>query len=264
MIGENANTGLIGRRTTSLIDNDDVILCLTLTGQRIVHQLGRTATLNAGEAGLVTGGEIGHTIVAESASDITFRLPRSQIAPLAGDIDAAIARTIPRDNEALRLLIHYANAIRAIDRFESAAAAHLVAAHIGDLVALAIGATRDGAELAQSRGLRAARLIALKKDITDNLTNAALSVSALAARHQISTRYIRKLFDGEHTSFTAFVLEQRLSRAHRMLRDPRSEQLIGAIAFACGFSDLSYFNRCFRRRYGLTPSDLRQQVREGG
>jgi AraC-like DNA-binding protein len=32
---------------------------------------------------------------------------------------------------------------------------------------------------------------------------------------------------------------------------------ITAIAYECGFNDLSYFNRSFRRRFGLTPSEAR-------
>ena len=37
----------------------------------------------------------------------------------------------------------------------------------------------------------------------------------------------------------------------------RTDGRIGDIAFACGFNDLSYFNRCFRRRFGLTPTAAR-------
>jgi len=55
---------------------------------------------------------------------------------------------------------------------------------------------------------------------------------------------------------------QRLLRAHRMLSDPaRAQRPIGAIAFEVGFGDLSYFNRAFRRRYGVTPSDVRANAR---
>jgi AraC-like DNA-binding protein len=69
------------------------------------------------------------------------------------------------------------------------------------------------------------------------------------------------LFQDEETSFTAFVLEQRLERARRMIRDAQgAERMISAVAFASGFSDLSYFNRVFRRRFGMTPSDLRAQT----
>jgi AraC-like DNA-binding protein len=32
---------------------------------------------------------------------------------------------------------------------------------------------------------------------------------------------------------------------------------VSDVAFACGFNDLSYFNRCFRRRFGLTPTAAR-------
>jgi AraC-like DNA-binding protein len=33
---------------------------------------------------------------------------------------------------------------------------------------------------------------------------------------------------------------------------------IGKIAYHVGFSDLSYFGRCFRRIYGGTPRDIRR------
>jgi AraC-like DNA-binding protein len=33
---------------------------------------------------------------------------------------------------------------------------------------------------------------------------------------------------------------------------------VSAIAYEVGFSDLSYFNRCFRRRYNATPTDVRE------
>ena len=33
------------------------------------------------------------------------------------------------------------------------------------------------------------------------------------------------------------------------------------MAFECGFGDLSYFNRAFRRRYHATPTDVREAVR---
>ena len=62
----------------------------------------------------------------------------------------------------------------------------------------------------------------------------------------------------EGTSFTEYVLKQRLARARRLLSDPRREgEKISVIAWDSGFGDVSYFNRAFRRRYGLAPSDVR-------
>jgi AraC-like DNA-binding protein len=54
------------------------------------------------------------------------------------------------------------------------------------------------------------------------------------------------------------VLDRRLDRARRMLRDPRLSHLkINEIALEAGFPDLSHFNRSFRARFGGTPSTVR-------
>jgi AraC-like DNA-binding protein len=55
------------------------------------------------------------------------------------------------------------------------------------------------------------------------------------------------------------VLERRLKTAAALLRDPRwRDRKIADIAAEAGFTDLSYFNRAFRRRYDETPSASRE------
>src|SRR5439155_12305429 len=111
----------------------------------------------------------------------------------------------------------------------------LTVAHVYDLVALAIGATRDAAELASSRGLRAARLRAAKADIAANLGSRDLSVTTVAKRQGITPRYLHMLFEAEGTSFSQFVLKQRLALVHNMLADWRFDHLtITAVAYAAG------------------------------
>jgi AraC-like DNA-binding protein len=139
---------------------------------------------------------------------------------------------------------------------------HLVVNHVYDLVALALGPTRDAAETANGRGVRAARLHAIKTEILNSLNLHHLSLAHLAARHGVTPRYVQMLFESEGTTFSRFVLDQRLARAHRMLSDPGlAERTISTIAYEAGFGDLSYFNRAFRRRYGESPSDVRSSVR---
>jgi AraC-like DNA-binding protein len=136
--------------------------------------------------------------------------------------------------------------------------------HIHDLMALALGATRDAAETAKCRGARAARLRLIKDDIADNIGQADLSLPALAARHQVNPRYLQRLFESEGMKFTDYVLAQRLAFAHRLLSDPRRNRVkISAIAFDAGFGDLSYFNRTFRRHYGKAPSEVRAAATSG-
>ncbi len=82
---------------------------------------------------------------------------------------------------------------------------------------------------------RAARLRAIKSDIEAHLAQSDLAPAAVARRQGISDSYIRKLFEGEGTSFSEFVLGRRLVRAHRMLTDRRwADRSIASIAFECG------------------------------
>ncbi|MBO0822857.1 MAG: helix-turn-helix transcriptional regulator [Actinobacteria bacterium] len=65
-------------------------------------------------------------------------------------------------------------------------------------------------------------------------------------------------FKDEEVTYRQFVLDLRLALAYRKLRLPRyAHRTISSIANDTGFGDLSYFNRAFRRRYGITPSDAR-------
>jgi AraC-like DNA-binding protein len=107
-----------------------------------------------------------------------------------------------------------------------------------------------------------ARYPRYKEDIVRNLELGDVSVAAVAARHRVSPRYLRKLFESEGVTFTEYVLDRRLELAHRLLCDPRrASEKIASVAFAAGFGDVSYFYRAFRRRYDLLPTDVRAQAR---
>jgi AraC-like DNA-binding protein len=133
-------------------------------------------------------------------------------------------------------------------------------AHVCDLLALTFGATRDAEAMAQRRGVRAARLAAIKQNIRENISNGPLSESRVAARQRVTPRYVQMLFEHEGTTFTEFVCNERLALARRMLASPRSTgRKIADIAYSCGFGDVSYFNRKFRQRFGSAPGELRKQ-----
>ena len=164
---------------------------------------------------------------------------------------------IPSGIEAVRLLTGYLDLFLKDLPIETPSLRRLAVDHFHDLVAMAVGATHDATETANGRGVRAARMRAIKTDIAQNL-DWNVTADDLAARHRVSPRYIRKLFEYENTSLSQYVLRQRLVRVRRMLGDPRCFHFsIGSIAFEAGFGDLSTFNREFRRRFGVTPSDVR-------
>jgi AraC-like DNA-binding protein len=135
----------------------------------------------------------------------------------------------------------------------------LMGQHLVDLVRLALGSRPDDAELARQRGQAQARLALMKADIAVELVDGDLRIEALARRYGLSARQAQRLFEQEGTTFTEFLLEQRLLLVRKMLADPANVwRKINDIAYSAGFADLSYFNRSFRRRFGRTPSDFRR------
>ena len=251
--------------TAPLIDSDDLVLTVALSGAGAFHFHGRETEIERGAATLVRSSGAGCMRIHTNSQFISLRFPFHVIAPLISDLDAALVRPIPASSESLRLLVHYAGVLRDEDALGTAPMRRLVAAQLRDLAALTIGATRDAAAVAGAQGVRAARLRAIKADIDENLASHQFSINAVAARHGISPRYVSKLFEDETETFSEYVLGRRLDRAHRMLSDPRlDDRSVSAIAFESGFGDLSYFNRVFRRAYGATPSDVRAQSRRDG
>jgi AraC-like DNA-binding protein len=238
--------------------NDNFTFHLNVSGlSTVVSRRGET-TLRDGDAMLLSY-SAGRTINRPALVDHrVIRLPRASLRPLVHNIDDAVLRPIPRGTGMLNLLRGYADALFDDPVLSAPDVRQLLVTQLCDLVAVTIGATRDAAVVAEGRGIRAARLRAIKNDIEAHLTQGDLSPAAVARRQKISDSYIRKLFESEGTSFSEFVLTRRLVRANRVLTDQRgADRTIASIAFECGFGDLSYFNRTFKRLYGAPPSDIR-------
>lgn len=243
--------------------NEDFALIIATGGEHHAAQSGREARFGAGEAVLTTDAEPASVSYARGSDFVILQPSRRALSALVPNCDDAVARPIRSDCEALRLLTGYAALVQERDALETPALRHLVATHLLDLVALTIGTRGDIAAEAGGRGLRAARIAAVKADIDRHLTSPDLSIGSVAARQRITPRYVARLLAGEATTFSDYVRNRRLERARRRLVDPRAANLpISVAAFECGFGDLSYFNRCFRLRYGASPSDLRKEERE--
>ena len=242
--------------------NDDLFLGVNLVGRGVAHQRGRAVTLHDGDAVFATRGETGFTINRPTqVRFVGLRVSRSALAPLVTNLDDAVIRLIPRHTDALRLLTKYVSVVTKDQSLSTPELRRLVVTQVYDLIALTIGATRDAALIAEGRGIRAARLRAIRADIASNLHDCQLGVTAIATRHHVTPRYVHKLFENEGITFSEFVLGQRLKRAHRMLTDPRfADRTISSVAFDVGFGDLSYFNRAFRRCYNATPSEVRHSA----
>lgn len=92
--------------------------------------------------------------------------------------------------------------------------------------------------------------------------DANVSLESIAQRMQIPSRKLSQAInENEHKNFSDFVNEFRIEKAKQMLSDPKhSKDKIVAIAYDCGFGNVTSFNLAFKAKTQLTPSAFRKQA----
>ena len=237
---------------------DDLVLVTSQWGRTPLMQDGREIPLVGSQMCLTDMSVLGKVGQDSNGELATTRIPRRtllNVSPRAEDM----LGTVLSENAVLRETIMRYHALCAdvshqLDVFGQ----QMMAQHLTDLISLLLGTGAEQADRLGNQGRAAAQLDLIRADALRNLGNQGLTIVGLARRYGLSSRQAQRLFERTGNTFTEFVLEQRLLLAHRQLSNPQNRhRKISDIAHSAGFSDLSYFNRVFRRRFGATPSDIR-------
>lgn len=252
------------RTPTRLQDGDDcIVLGIHTAGRSVLEQLGLSSDSRVDFASMITNAHQGGGTFA--GSGIAIRIPRVLLAQRLSPGQTFVPAVIRRNSHLAQLVGGYVNSYLSLphDAVDSEIG-DTVGRHIIDLVALAMGARGEAKEAIEAGGLRAARRRALLDEIAKRFSDPAFSPDAAAREVGISVRYLRFLLEDMGTTFTDLVIERRLDHARQSLSDPAlAGKRITDIAYDAGFSDLSYFNRAFRRRFGATPRDVRAAALDG-
>ncbi len=67
----------------------------------------------------------------------------------------------------------------------------------------------------------------------------------------------RKIAALTNMTVKKFVNDIRLRRAAQILSNKNIH--VSEVAYSVGFSDQSYFGKCFKRKYGMSPSEYKQE-----
>jgi AraC-like DNA-binding protein len=246
-------------------DPSDVLMLALNRGKSAIAclQRDRNVTLNPGTATLVDNSEASEVLAKADGSVFVVNVPRDRLRALVANAEDLVVRPLDPRSAAVRHLRRYLGIVFEPDGIgdDPVVIAH-VETTLLDLVALSLGAGREATEIAQMRGLRAARAQEIVAEIKSGFANPEFSPRDVGLKFRLTPRYVQELLSETGTSFTERVLDLRLQKARRMLANSRYDGLkITEIAYTCGFNDISYFNRAFRRRFGMTPSDTREQAR---
>jgi AraC-like DNA-binding protein len=128
------------------------------------------------------------------------------------------------------------------------------------LIDVCRSAQRHGFEPATRPGLHfPAWAEKLRRDLDRDFASPH-TLAGLADRAGVSVAYLCRVFKAyTGRTVTAYLVERRIEAAIWKLRAESDEKII-SIALSCGFNDLAYFNRTFKRITRLTPSQYRRRL----
>ncbi|MCP3403450.1 helix-turn-helix domain-containing protein [Bradyrhizobium sp. CCGB20] len=221
----------------------------------------REVTLRPGDIVLIDMAQPNRTVLRAGSGRtrlMVIILQRAMLAPRLAHPDSATATLLPSDHPHARLLASHYAALGLPPEPEAGSTGATIEA-IADIVAAAAGGTADIAAGVE-RAERHLYLAMIKRHIAQNLETDALSVEELCRHFQISRATLYRLFEADG-GLAHYVREQRLNLAFRGLLSPATQdnRLID-LAVGMRFSSDSTFIRAFRRKFGVTPGELREMA----
>lgn len=230
-----------------------VLMLRSMEGPLIVEQDGQAVEAELGDF-LFVSGELPYCWhLPEGGRLDCGSLPAAAFRIADATLSRLMLRPIPRTFPPLQLLITY-GAYLLMRGPHSAGEAEMANAHFNEILPLVV------AYLETPSVPDPDRLLPVKRYIDDHLRDGDLDVSRVAGVLNVTPRYVQKLFQREGTTFSKYLLERRLDEARKLLLRNGPAHPIGATAYDVGFGDISYFNRTFRKRYGVAPSAVREDA----
>jgi AraC family transcriptional regulator, positive regulator of tynA and feaB len=226
-------------------------------GHAIMRQGERESLLTPHSFALVDASRPFEMYVSDDFEQLSIKIPKARLAHLLADVACSPPRGIACASGLGRIVVNAFETIREESSQLDPMSSELAIEHAMAITAFALNQSKDPAPKAN----RSQRLLAHAKSyLVAHLNDPELGTQQLAEDLGLSVRYIQTLFAASQTSVGQWILDQRLQQCRQdLLANSNSEDRIATIAFRRGFNDLSYFNRSFKRRFGMTPSQSRNQ-----
>jgi len=251
----------ISRRSRHIakLDKDCYYVEFVQQGKVNILQAGQTLTTHAGVGAIFSASEAYDLECIGKVRSLYLEIPRDQFAERFRKDSLPVALTLATGRGLGRIAAEFCSTLASQGAVLGADARARLGDEMMDLLALALELGDKDDQLAD-RTVQQARLGSVKAWIEDHLADPGLSLERIARNNGISLRYLHHLFKLSGMSVSEFIWDRRLQRCYDMLQRPEGQTLsVTEVAYQLGFNSASHFSTAFRRKFGVSPSDLRRR-----
>lgn len=235
-------------------------LLLPLHGELLMTQDGRESRLRPGRGGLIAPAAPFRVVQPRPARTLVMTIPAHELdgrlqgpsAPVTGlDLSAGLGRVV-------------ADMVRAVGeergtltgpQFDAACE------RITELLCLLLAGDSAGDGGPPAPGHLAEVEAVVRRYVREHATDPGLTGAAMAQDLGWSLRQVQLALQRAGTTPRELIREERLRLVRDRLRDPLYRNVtITDLAHASGFSSASALSHAFRRRFGVSPRDLRRDA----
>ena len=235
-------------------NGEHVILHMQHAGSCLHTQSGQIHRLRAGDF-VLADSNVHYQVNLSGANDmLVVEMPRSLLSERIPRLQDVLSKRIPGETASSRLLHDFLLSLwrQGDQSLSDPNWLDGVSSVFFDLLSMAV----SGAEFhVEGEGKLLGRMTAL---IETRLCDPDLRTSMLADELGVSIRTVQNAFAAIGETPSAYILNKRLAHAaDRLVAAPHLS--VTNVAYEAGFNDCSYFTRCFKQKYGVSPTSYRAE-----
>ncbi|MFJ9482655.1 helix-turn-helix domain-containing protein [Streptomyces mirabilis] len=261
---------LQSQRTPALIRQSDpecYAVALVKNGWQGIEQARHNSVIGTGCLVLYDSSRPFTAIVPESAplgaETLILQFPKKLLPLPDRQVNGLLAAPLPTSKGIGRLLAQFLTGMAEEQADYTPRDTVRLASAAIDLVAATLAHHLDREATMPPESRQRILFLQISSFIQEHLAEPELGPTTIAPLHQISLRYLHRIFQQQGTTVSAFIRQLRLDRCRRDLTDPGLHHLtVHAIGTRWGFTRPADFSRAFRTCVGMPPGEYRTFARQ--
>jgi AraC-like DNA-binding protein len=245
-----------GSEEIAIDGRDAFAVYLPLGGEHELTQFHRSAHCKAHSLTMITQAEPVSQIKYGDNDTVYFFMSRSFVDQRVIGGENLCARSVNALGGTERLAFETLKTLQRESASMSEDEFRTAARLTGELLMLAFRG--EGDTQSDASAVRAANLARVKRTIRTRLADPDIKLADIAGECGLSLRYLHDLFRDDGRTAWEYMRCERLQRARHLIENLPALPITD-VSMRCGFSSPSQFATAFRRAFGISPRDARQQ-----